>query len=282
MIMTYNLRTTTYNMYKCSYITILAIGLVFLFGNISLASEQPTNNIVTLSTEITENTETELDIDARKQILINILESSQTEIAGLKDRLSKLKLDNDEWKNIKEELLNNLTNFEDYSKDNIDRINSTSTPITIEDIKDLAKDLKDWRENKYTPELNRTSNMILIFESANFLKITQSRFDKISADIKKLDKQGMIKTSALKTYSIQIDKHLKNIRILNDSAKKLFLKSMAPAEEVATSTEEILNQTAEAKTQENLQDTIRKMITDSLKELKITYEIFFQMNLVKK
>lgn len=259
---------------KILYVAALAIAMAFLLGNTSLAANTENGEQIALTED--NQDAPEMDIESRKQLLINVLESSQVEVNALKERLVNLKLEGEEWQKIRENLLNTLSEFNDYYQDAKDSINSTSSAITLEEVKDLAKDLKEWRESTYTPELDKIINMVLIFESENFLKITQSRFDKVSADIKKLDKQKMIRTDSLKNYLSQIDKHLKNVRILNDGVKNLFLKSMAPVEEEIIDENEI--NTEETGPKENMQDTIKKMVIDSLKELKTAYEIFFAMN----
>lgn len=272
-------------------ITLMALGLIFLSSKSALASNENgswISSVEAASSDTPSDSSTkDLDIDARKQILISVLESSQTEISDLKDSLSSIDTNDDDWNKIKNSLLDTLSGFQDYYQKDEDKINDTDSPITLDEIKTLAKDLKDWRENTYSPELDKITNMILIFKTDDFLNITQSRFDKISSDVKKLDKQKLIKTDSLKSYLKQADSHLKNIKTLNDTAKKLFLKSMlpAPTDESSTSTQSLNdasknsasdNQTAQ--TQEDVQGTIRKIVKDSLKELKTTYEIFFLMN----
>mgnify|MGYP001564361056 CR=1 FL=1 len=262
------------------YAMILAIMAVFLFnGRVALAA--PDQNDKATSTQLTLTSGTsdfsELDIESRKQILINVLEFSKNEVSSLKDGLLNLKLDNDTWQQIRDEFLNKLSSFSDYYQGAEDKINSTSSPLTIDDVKSLASALKDWRENTYSPELDKIINMLLIFGTDNLLKTTQSRFDKISSDVKKLDKQHFVKTDALKNYLSQADKHLKNMKRSIDGAKKIFLKSIINSDAKNTSDKDVVK-SADIKTQENSQDTIRKMAKDSLKELKITYEIFFSMN----
>ncbi len=263
------------------YITII-LGAAFLIrGNISYAAAD--NNQIALASAGDSAINTDLDIESRKQILRDVLETSQTEISDLKSKLTNLKLDNSDWGSLRDNLINKLSDFQDHYNNIQDEINSTSSPLTIDDVKSLARDLKDWRENTYSPELDKITSMILIFKSNDILNITQSRIDKISSDIEKLDKQHIIKTDSLKDYLSQASKHLQNAKTIIEKSKKLYFESMTVSnfqdnQDNATTTDTTAQSADTANKQTDVQGMIRNMTKDSLKELKATYEIFFQMN----
>ncbi|MBI5401311.1 hypothetical protein HZB05_00565 [Candidatus Wolfebacteria bacterium] len=223
------------------------------------------------------NTEKSLDLDARKNILNKIIDTAQSEINGLKEKLNDFDL-NEDWQKIRNEFLNNLSDLQSYYQTLEEKI---SGEITIEDVKIMAKELKNWREKNYTFELKKITNMILIFETENILKIAGGRMDKISADVKKLAKQNIIKTDVLKIYLSQAEKHLENAEGYKKDAKDLYFKTMnnifgITEQQEATSTEkETIIKKEDVK---EIQDSIRNLIKESITELRATYDIFFKMN----
>lgn len=247
--------------------TVLPAVLFFSHYSISLAAG------ISSSTDITE-----LNLEDRKELLIDVLNSSHAETNELKNYLADLQTSNDRWKEIKENLLDKLSNFDDHYQSVKDKINNSTSTITLEEVKKTARELKEWQENVYAPETDRVINAVLILKANNFLDTTQNRFDKVSTDIKKLEKQKLIKTASLKKYLSDISRHLNNISDSIGGAENMYLtSSVINGENSATSTQENAGRENSVASQEN-QNIIRKMIQNSLKELKVTYEIFFQIN----
>ena len=224
-----------------------------------------------------EKTEESLDLETRKKILTKIIDTAQSEINGLKEKLNSFDV-NEDWQKIRDEFLNNLSNLQSYYQTLEEKF---SGEITIEDIKIMAKELKDRREKNYTSELKKITNMILIFETEDILKIVNGRMNKISADVKKLAKQNLIKTDVLKIYLSQAEKHLKNAEGYKKDAKDLYFKTIdgilgITEQQEATSTEKETIIKKEDMTE--IQDSIRNLIKESIMELRATYDIFFKMN----
>ena len=234
-----------------------------------------------------------LDLNARKKVLIEILETSQSEIEGLKNKLVGLNLDNN-WQKIRGRILDELSRSQAYYQFYENKINEGN--INLEEIKQLAADLKDWREKNYTQKLLEATNMILIFKDEGLLKVARERIDKISADIKKLDKQNIIKTDVLKIYLSEADKNLTGADDSKNKAKDLFFKTIT--EQITTLPEQQLtvltpenaktgeNQSSEktgepakkSLSPEEIQNSVRDFIKESIKDLRSTYENFLQMN----
>ncbi len=239
-----------------------------------------------------DNKASSLDLEARKKLLDRVSKNTKSEISGLEDKLNSLDL-SDDWAKIKDKFLSDLADFGSYN-DSFDA-KATDSTTTLDQIKALAKELKDWRETTYTPELKDISNMTFIFDLENMLGISHDRFDKISSDVNKLDSQGIIKTDTLKKYLAQAQKSLDNADGFKNDAKDLFLKSMsdfAGIPEVASSTQQEATSTGQTdqlkknqtpdlnirQTAPEIQNSITNSLKDSIKEIKATYDIFFQMN----
>lgn len=259
-------------------IKILIVSLValtiFISGEFCLAATD--NNVISslgATAVLTKEKDVYVtDLEVRKEILRQILQFSLSEIDNLKTILSKVDAENDQWQKIKDNYLKTLDEFETYYNKIQEKINNGG--LTLSEIKNIASDLKDWRENTYSPQLNNIVNMALLFQNEDMLKTAFSRLDKIFNDLKKLSKQNLIKTDSLKVYFDQANRLLNEAKNNTANAKVLFLKIEFPDESQAS------GKTAEDIEIESVQnrETLRNLIKESLKNLKSAYEIFFQMN----
>lgn len=241
-----------------------------------------------------EETQETLTLEQRTAILKEIVSASQNEVKNLTEKLTALEL-GDDWNIARELFLTRLaTSSEHYTS--LEKQLGQET-ISLEEVKTIAKDLKDWRETVYTPELKVVGNMILIFQTDDVRRIVQARNEKIASDIKKLDRQKLVNTDTLKKYLAQADKSIKNATALNAKAKELYftetveplqpktlqelgqesLIENTPASE-ASQPEEAKDVSSSAKATADKQDEIRELAKESLKELKNAYELFFKMN----
>jgi hypothetical protein len=237
-----------------------------------------------------------LTTEQRIAILKEIVASAQDEVTTLTDKLNALQLD-DAWSIAKDHFISTLATSSDYYAKLSERINQED--ISLDEVKSIAKDLKDWRESTYTPELKEVGNLILIFQTENVRSIVEVRDVKISNDLKKLDRQKLINTDTLKKYLSQAETSIKNAKALNNKAKDLyFAASVSPLQpkdaltkagrqiEIQTLLEETISSDGDPEnpsspatdTVVDVQDTIRELAKNSLMELKTAYELFFKMN----
>lgn len=280
--MTERMKTFLNTISKKAYFGILILALAIVPAIFKVQSAKA-GVIDTVFAKDASNLPSSLDLEARKKILNKVLETTLSEIDGLKNKLNSIDLD-DNWTKIRDIFLNDLSDFKSYNESFNKKANRDET--TLEGIKELAKEMIIWREKTYTPKLKEITNMTFIFDEENLLKISQERLDKISGDIKKLSKQNYINTVKLKSLLPKAEKSLNNSKNYQSEAKDLFFKSFSDlietTEENASGTEkEILPITSEDKKQETtvkIQDLIRNLLKNSLTEIKNTYDIFFQMN----
>ena len=111
----------------------------------------------------------------------------------------------------------------------------------------------------------------------------------ISNDLKKLDRQKLVNTDTLKKYLTQAEKSIGTARDLNDKAKDLYYAASVipfqqPKDEIKSpEAQDMEKAPKEAVTttdpqDKDVQDQIRDLSKESLKELKTAYELFFRMN----
>ncbi|HAL24222.1 MAG: hypothetical protein UY31_C0038G0008 [Candidatus Wolfebacteria bacterium GW2011_GWE1_48_7] len=229
----------------------------------------------------TQDATPELTIEQRKDILAEIITASQSEVKNLQEKLTILDLDED-WSLARKQFLTRLATSSAYYSSLEDRL--TRETVTLDEVKSIAKELRDWRETVYTPELKVAGNMLLIYQTDDVRRIVQARNEKIANDIKKLDRQKLVNTDTLKKYLGQADKSIKNAAVLNTKAKELyFIETIEPLQsrtlhqealtEVITPTDAVI-----AEEPIDTQDQVRELSKEALKELKSAYELFFKMN----
>lgn len=260
----------------------IAISGSFLFASAASAAELLPSFVNTAVAK--EETRDTLTLEQRKDILKEIVTASQSEVKNLTEKLAVLEL-SDDWNLAREQFLARLATSSEYYTSLEKRLGQEA--VTLDEVKSIATELKDWRETVYTPELKAIGNMILVFQTDDVRRIVQSRNEKISNDIKKLDRQKLVNTETLKKYLAQSDKSIKNATILNAKAKDLYFKeTIKPLQPKALKELEqespIENTPVSDATQpeevKDVQDEIRELSKESLKELKTAYELFFKMN----
>lgn len=267
---------------------LLLSGSFFTFADFSFLAQAAEPQAGEQTTSTAKNLES-LDLEARKKVLENVFNISQTELKTIKEKLEKLEL-GDDWKEPRENLLKRIPEFEAFYKTQAEKLAAEN--LTLDDIKNQAKEIKTWRQETFSPFLKESSSMLLIFEEEALLKIAHSRLDKISEDISKLEKQSFPKIESLKTMFSQAKDALSISEELHSNAKNLLYKALTISKsenETATTTEEELSPALEAPALQEgaekpgekkieIQDLIQDLIKKSFEELKSTYETFIKMS----
>jgi len=253
---------------KIIILVFLLLGF-FSFKSIVFADQIDQNSNLTASSAGTVST-----LESKKESLADALTASYDELNELKNEIESIKV-NEPWDKIKTNLLNQADKIKDYYDSSSEKLSSEN--IDQDSIKNLAKELKYFREGVFNEYYKNSINFILIFEEADLLKIADSRLDKISSDLARLEKQSISKIKVLKTLYNEAEKHLKLAHDLNDNAKTIFYNYLNPVE-----SDEINPETTSQQTKENQisdpQALIRNLSHKSLGELKTTYDIFVKMS----
>jgi len=263
---------------KTVILTFMALGL-FSFKGLVFAQETKNTPAPTPISEISE-------LDSKREMLSDALKASNDELKELREGINSIKVENDGWQKIKEDLLAQADKSKDYYDEANDKLKSED--IDLGTIKTLAKELKSFRETTFREYLKKSINFILVFEVADLLKIADSRLDKISSDIDRLQRQSISKSKPLRVLFSQAQKYLKLSHNLNDSAKKLLysdfeflnqetLDEKSGGEEIKSNTE-LPEITRPEKQPADSQDIIRDMSQKSLEELMNTYYSFVKMS----
>ena len=215
------------------------------------------------STLITADTNTELapeeKLSKAKDDLTKALDLSLKKVDSLKGRLNELNfpaLSREE--DLKKDALKDLDEYAAYYK-------KTKTSLEKEDtldaVKDLAKEVKEYRDTTYTPGVEKIIRFILIFYNEEVLGVANDRLGKIEADVKKLDKLGVIKEGDFRGKLDEAIGLLKEAADLQGDAKKIILGT-------ASSTD----------SEKEKKLSTKDMIEKSLNNVKTVYDIFLELN----
>ncbi|MBI2594960.1 MAG: hypothetical protein HYW38_01725 [Candidatus Colwellbacteria bacterium] len=193
-----------------------------------------------------------------KEDLTKALDLSLKKVDSLKGRLNELNFPElSREAELKNEALRDLDTYADYynkAKENLEKTDS------LEGVKELAKDVKEYRDATYTPGVEKIVRFILVFYNEEVLGVANDRLGKIEADVKKLDKLGVIKESDFRGKLDEAGNLLGEAAKLQGEAKKIILS--------ATSTDAVKEKKMSA----------RDMIEKSLNNVKTVYDIFLELN----
>ena len=192
-----------------------------------------------------------------KEDLVMALDLSLKKVESLKSRLNELNFPEDSREQaLKNEALSDLDTYAEYylnAKENLDKKES------LDEVKDLAKEIKEYRDITYTSGVEKIVGFILVFYNEEVLGVANDRFSKIGADIKKLDKLGVVSEGDFQEKLDEVSNLLKEAADLQGEAKKIIL---------ATSTDPGGSGEPSAK----------DMIEKSLNNVKAVYGIFLELN----
>lgn len=199
-------------------------------------------------------------VEDRKNALLTIIDLTLLEIQDLEKQLNALKDLEMRFADMRNDFLIQLDNHTKYLE-SVEKILNTEG-FTMDSIKKLAQELKDWRENEYAQTVKNIIDFLLTFHNQAVLKIADNRFYKITVDLKRFKAAKLIETGTLEPLLAKAGENLREARALNNEALSL----------LATSTTPII-----------VSGTIQELVQQSLNEIKSAYKLFFQMSaLVRK
>lgn len=212
---------------------------------------------------------------------------------SLRDQLEKEFEDFLEFYNTQKEILEKpeaitISQAQDDSEQNQE--------IDLPRIKEIAQSFKDWRETAYLPKLAIATNFLLINRQKTTAGMAETRFKKISQDVKKLKKMNFKGINELEKYLDLAINSLEKAKSLRQEAENNFWLIMATSTmTIASSTTAITSSTTDSVFSENTTSTvssisiedqflsIKSLVGQSLNKIKEAYQIFIEMsNFIKK
>ena len=194
-----------------------------------------------------------------KEDLTKALVLSLKKVDSLKGRLNELNfpaLSREE--ELKNEALHDLDEYAAYynkTKGDLEKKDN------LDEVKGLAKEVKEYRDTTYTPGVEKIIRFILVFYNEDVLGVANDRLGKIEADVKKLDKLGVVEGGAFRGKLDEATNLLKEAAKLQGEAKKIILGT-------ASSTD----------SEREKKLSTKDMIEKSLNNVKTVYDIFLELN----
>lgn len=211
------------------------------------------------------------EIQIRKEAVQKIFDLTKLEQADLLNRLSSLKDLNDQQKKMRSALT-------DFVKENSNSLNEIQSRLeragTLEEIKQLAADFKNWRTLVYNPKTEKVVAFTFVFQGKNILSVADDRLERVKNDL--ADYQKSLKESDDTADGI-FDKAESDIREageLNEQARNLIMialsNSMSPAKNMKSAEKEITRDISDSKTfTEKAMQNVRDAYSEFLKLGKI-------------
>jgi hypothetical protein len=259
------------------------LGTVFAKEHLSTNLKEVIEKVTEISTiagdeTLTDSEKEQKELAARKEALVKIFELTLLEDQDLKARLSKLEGLKPEYEEMRKLLLNVFTENENAYRVMNKRLNEATT---IEDVKQLATDFKNWRNAVYNPKVEQILSFVLVFQQEKTLTIARERFQKIQADLDKLATAKRIKKEDVDGLLQKSLLHLSIAEELHARAQRTVITSVRQELIVADKeTKDLLLLPQTTGETEEKQPTTKELIAKSIEQIKLTYKDFIAIGKV--
>lgn len=238
------------------------------------------------------------------ETLIKVVDLSLAELRDLKLKLtsfSGLDKESSRWSDETLAWLNETADFYHSQKEAIEELKNDKK-ATASDVKNLAKELKEWRETKFLPKIDQVYNFILIHLEREAIQTAQNRFQKISQNISLLERQDLKDKDLTEIFELleRAKKLINEGDQLNRQGQDIFLELNSPTttetavsfnqeESSSTSTffSSLFSSSSKSETTSSREKTstllIKDLIKESLNKIRETYQLFIEIsNSVRK
>jgi hypothetical protein len=218
----------------------------------------------------------EEDIAYRKRVVSDALTLSFKEVESARAKLGSIKLDEEsDLGKIKKNILDWLDTQEKYFREAENKLSSEE--LDLEGIKNLARDIKAHRDENYNKDLGNALNFILALETSKLTDTASDRWNKISSDLQKIEKAGLIKKDLFSAEMAEAKEMINGARALAEKslsiAKDIYLP--APEEEDAVKTSTVTDKATVAA--EEIPDS-RELCEAAIVNLKSGYGEFVKIS----
>ncbi len=186
-------------------------------------------------------TELSLRIETFRKVLdLSLAEAKDTRVKLLE--LEDLKGGEEAWRDISADTMKDAA---DYLQTQEQYLDDNEKTLSVDDVKSLAKDFKDWREKNYLPTFSAVRDYFLVMQQAKTIDTAKKRWQKIDADVARLEKARIKKIASAREMLTSAEKVITESEKLNDNARTLFFATYIPeTTSTATSSAETSTSTA--------------------------------------
>ncbi len=223
------------------------------------------------------------EMQARKEALSKIFDLTLLENSDLKTKLENIENLTDDQEKIRVKLLGLLTENESSYSEMKTRLDNAKS---IEEVKQLAADFKNWRSAVYNSKVEKIVSFTLVFQQKKTLGLSFERLEKIKAELKKMESEDLIKKEDTEKLLQKSLSNLEQAGKFNDRAEAILL--IALAKEFFPPKSKIMTKPVtppEMKlTDENNKEspTVKSLVKQSLLYTKLAYKYFIEIGKIAK
>lgn len=248
-----------------------------------------------------------MELSLRIETLKKVLELSIAEAKDMRVKLLELENLEDNEEAWRISITDAMKDAIDYFKSKEQYIIDNEKTLAIDDVKTIANELKAWRNKYYLPKFSEARDYFLIQQQNKTIETARKRWQKINADVQKLEKAKVRGIKEARTmlgaahalineglslneearanfFTMFIESREKATSTLNASTSVIIefpLLDATSTEAVATSTD-ISTSTISSESQTTT-TSIRDMVKESLSKIRDAYNIYIDMStLVRK
>jgi len=267
---------------------ILAFTLVMVFVTPSIASastlpaarqnlnESVNRLIEARDSDSANNLSEQNNITNRKKVISDVLTLSRQEIESVRTRLNTAHIDKESqlW-TVRKIILQWLDSEEKYFKEIEDRL---SEELSLNEVKDLAREIQNHRNEKYNANLANALDFIFALRTLRLTDIASNRWDRINSDLQRIERAGLIRVNLFTP-------EMSEARAMIDKARLLVEKSLVQIENIYLPTPEekptpLVTEVSDDTTIENKQiaPTVRELCETAIDNLKTGYDAFVRIS----
>ena len=267
---------------------ILAFALVMAFVTPSIASastlpaarqnlKESFNQLIEArDSDSANNLSEQNNITNRKKVISDVLTLSRQEIESVRTRLNTAHIDKESqlW-TVRKIILQWLDSEEKYFKEIEDRL---SEELSLNEVKDLAREIQNHRNEKYNANLANALDFIFALRTLRLTDIASNRWDRINSDLQRIERAGLIRVNLFTP-------EMSEARAMIDKARLLVEKSLVQIENIYLPTPEekptpLVTEVSDDTTIENKQiaPTVRELCETAIDNLKTGYDAFVRIS----
>ena len=216
------------------------------------------------------------NITNRKKVISDVLTLSRQEIESVRTRLNTAHIDKESqlW-TVRKIILQWLDSEEKYFKEIEDRL---SEELSLNEVKDLAREIQNHRNEKYNANLANALDFIFALRTLRLTDIASNRWDRINSDLQRIERAGLIRVNLFTP-------EMSEARAMIDKARLLVEKSLVQIENIYLPTPEekptpLVTEVSDDTTIENKQiaPTVRELCETAIDNLKTGYDAFVRIS----
>ena len=154
----------------------------------------------------------------KRQAIASALDLSVKQITDLKTKLNSLKFTKKSKEiEARKSIISSLDESAGYYSEAKKQLAGKKT---ADDLRELAKSLRDYREKSYLPVSDKASGFLLVFQTSKLVDTVNSRYSKVDSDLNDLENAGIIEQDQFAEEMTSTKKHIDDALGFLEKAKK--------------------------------------------------------------